>query len=51
MDLNLAECGMGDDGAATIAEALRSNTALTMLNLMSKDLCFWWACIEWCAHL
>ena len=32
--LVLCSCGIGDDGAAALAEALRSNTTLTFLNLM-----------------
>ena len=31
--LFLGGCGIGDDGAAALAEALRSNTSLTVLNL------------------
>ena len=31
--LQLDSCGIGDDGAAVFAEALRSNTSLTYLNL------------------
>ena len=31
--LDLYRCGIGDDGAAALAEALRSNTSLTFLDL------------------
>ena len=35
--LDLSECGIGDAGAAALAEALRSNTSLTKLVLMGND--------------
>ena len=35
--LGLQSCGIGDDGAAALAEALRSNTSLTILDLRGND--------------
>ena len=36
--LHLDRCGIGDDGAAAIAEALRSNTSLTRLGLKDNGI-------------
>ena len=35
-ELFLNDCGIGDDGAAALAEALRSNTSLTRLYLQRQ---------------